>query len=546
MLKTPVVIRIKNIMKVERTLMSSGDKAGLKFPNVSEPNREIEKFDKNNFVAERNDIILSSISDLTLNESKIMDIIISDIKPGDIAQQPFITSINAFAEILGIKKDSGKNRRTIENSIRNLMKKQFEIITNEEINDGKEESHYFYHWIDSAKIIYGTGKIYIYPSVSAAPFFISLKKNYTQFPLETALKLKNQYSYKIYKMMQAADKNGHKKKTVLEMSLDDWRKVLNIPDSYRYNNIKERVFLKAMNDVNNSIVIEDMDLEMKKHKIGKKVSSVELINNYTVGDVNLNLINLFNRNFDDYPLDNESKKNWFIREVVHNFDTTILKQAIPYIGNSNIEVTSQRQFIELIKKYQAKLIKEENIKKEKQKNIDAEILSKAESLTPREQALVDNQMAKNANRSDTELAKYEKDVISYLNEVAGTNYKVDKVDTFKLVKRLFDDDYSLEDVKTVIDKKFNEWKDTKYIQYMRPSTLFGKKFDDYLNQPIISKSAEISDFKSKKTHLARTNSDYWNKQEQQFKTVKHENTQENGLVNKDSEKKNRKDTGYLV
>ena len=35
----------------------------------------------------------------------------------------------------------------------------------------------------------------------------------------------------------------------------------------------------------------------------------------------------------------------------------------------------------------------------------------------------------------------------------------------------------------VIDKKCDEWENTEYAKYLRPETLFGEKFESYVNQP---------------------------------------------------------------
>lgn len=47
--------------------------------------------------------------------------------------------------------------------------------------------------------------------------------------------------------------------------------------------------------------------------------------------------------------------------------------------------------------------------------------------------------------------------------------------------------FSVEDFKTVIDKKYNDWKGTEWEKYLRPETLFGAKFESYLNQKEITK-----------------------------------------------------------
>ena len=72
--------------------------------------------------------------------------------------------------------------------------------------------------------------------------------------------------------------------------------------------------------------------------------------------------------------------------------------------------------------------------------------------------------------------------IVYLNQVANKWYKfVDK--TKRLLLARFKEGYTLEDFKQVIDIKTAEWKDSpEFSKYLRPETLFGSKFDGYLNQ----------------------------------------------------------------
>ena len=72
--------------------------------------------------------------------------------------------------------------------------------------------------------------------------------------------------------------------------------------------------------------------------------------------------------------------------------------------------------------------------------------------------------------------------IVYLNQVANKRYKfVDK--TKRLLLARFKEGYTLDDFKQVIDIKTAEWKDSpEFSKYLRLETLFGSKFDGYLNQ----------------------------------------------------------------
>lgn len=75
-------------------------------------------------------------------------------------------------------------------------------------------------------------------------------------------------------------------------------------------------------------------------------------------------------------------------------------------------------------------------------------------------------------------------IIDYLNEKAGTNYKAKSRDTQKHINARLNEGATVEDFKKVVDKKCADWKGTEWEQYLRPSTLFGTKFESYLNAKI--------------------------------------------------------------
>lgn len=75
-----------------------------------------------------------------------------------------------------------------------------------------------------------------------------------------------------------------------------------------------------------------------------------------------------------------------------------------------------------------------------------------------------------------------KEIVDYLNSKLNSKFTYDCKKTISLINKLLSRKYTLEDMKTVIDKKYDEWIDTEYAKFLRPSTLFGEKFDEYLNQ----------------------------------------------------------------
>lgn len=88
---------------------------------------------------------------------------------------------------------------------------------------------------------------------------------------------------------------------------------------------------------------------------------------------------------------------------------------------------------------------------------------------------------------DKELDKEKKvpyvEVIDYLNLKASKNYKYSTAKTKTLIKARWEDGFTLADFKKVIDIKCADWiKDSHWNNFLRPETLFGTKFEGYLNQ----------------------------------------------------------------
>lgn len=73
-------------------------------------------------------------------------------------------------------------------------------------------------------------------------------------------------------------------------------------------------------------------------------------------------------------------------------------------------------------------------------------------------------------------------VLDRLNKIASTNYKSTTKSTQSLINARVREGYVLDDFYKVIDVKAKEWINTDMEKYLRPSTLFGTKFENYLNQ----------------------------------------------------------------
>lgn len=92
---------------------------------------------------------------------------------------------------------------------------------------------------------------------------------------------------------------------------------------------------------------------------------------------------------------------------------------------------------------------------------------------------IDNKPFNNTDRINDIAA-----VVAYLNEKAGTSYRASSKATARHIEARFNEGYKLQDFFTVIDKKVAEWKGGEMEKYLRPETLFGSKFEGYLNAKV--------------------------------------------------------------
>ena len=120
----------------------------------------------------------------------------------------------------------------------------------------------------------------------------------------------------------------------------------------------------------------------------------------------------------------------------------------------------------------------------KQQLFNNNVTNKSEQL----QQVEGGKQQQSNNNVTTLSKKKEKDnniyslVIDYLNKKASTNYRASTKNTQSFINARVKEGYAVEDFKKVIDSKSREWLGTDFEKYLRPTTLFGTKFENYLNE----------------------------------------------------------------
>ncbi|MCM1989203.1 conserved phage C-terminal domain-containing protein [Oceanirhabdus seepicola] len=132
-----------------------------------------------------------------------------------------------------------------------------------------------------------------------------------------------------------------------------------------------------------------------------------------------------------------------------------------------------------------------NNKNYKNNSIKKNILSSSEKIENKVKAEEDsihdilhnqkNKHEKLENQKKSDDSPYSK-IVDYLNSMSGKKYKSSTNKTRNLIKARFNEGFTEEDFIKVINIKVKSWKDNEMDMYLRPSTLFGIKFEEYLNE----------------------------------------------------------------
>lgn len=76
------------------------------------------------------------------------------------------------------------------------------------------------------------------------------------------------------------------------------------------------------------------------------------------------------------------------------------------------------------------------------------------------------------------------EIIEHLNTICNTKFRASTTKTKSLIKARFNEGFNLNDFKKVIQVKSSQWLNSDMEKYLRPETLFGTKFEGYLNEGV--------------------------------------------------------------
>jgi uncharacterized phage protein (TIGR02220 family) len=163
-----------------------------------------------------------------------------------------------------------------------------------------------------------------------------------------------------------------------------------------------------------------------------------------------------------------------------NLQDGSLSKAISKLKKRNILHTFQKESkINIRYKINSKISTWKTLSKRKDFPKGKQTLSKRK-VSP---IIKNNKNICSAALSKRKVKIHYQEIISYLNDQAEKSFKFSTNGTKSLIRARWNEGYRFEDFKKVIDIKCSKWKsDPKMIDYLRPQTLFGTKFESYLNE----------------------------------------------------------------
>ena len=275
--------------------------------------------DENNEV-KKSETLIKSRYKLKPLALKLITTLISSVQSNDKIDQVYQVAVKQFTDLANLKGKAYYNY--LKDACYEIMSKPLEI--------GKKGTKDFLiaNWASSIRYKDAEGLIEFRISPDIFPYILNLKKNYLKYDLCNILPLRSDYSIRLYEFLKDEyNKNARYSKSAIAIfELDFLRDRFQIPDSYKFKDIRVQILDKAKEDLLKHTDIK-FDWEIAS-KIRKKVHSIK---------------------FKIYPNYKNTKENIKLPAYLDNFISYVnylrekYKNTSKYFLVANFEVNSKKQ-----------------------------------------------------------------------------------------------------------------------------------------------------------------------------------------------------------
>jgi plasmid replication initiation protein len=215
--------------------------------------------------AKANEIVQKARNQLSRNERRIVNYLISKIKPDDTTLLVYEFSIQEFCATAGIN-TSGYNYRETKKILNNLLRSVIWIP----LPGGREINT---RWIDRAIMDRGSGKVYVKLDELLGPVLIGLHKrgNYYTFELAESFAMSSNYSSILFELLQSHAFQGR-----CIYDIDDLKEQMAATNYKDFYDFRRRVLEPALREIE---MYTDLDVTVRLHKAkgSRRIAKVEFL-----------------------------------------------------------------------------------------------------------------------------------------------------------------------------------------------------------------------------------------------------------------------------
>jgi plasmid replication initiation protein len=218
------------------------------------------------------DVIVKARYKLNPLSLKFITTLIAGLKRSDNINEVYKFRVKEFKELTQLKRKD--IYWAIKEALKELLEKPLYIPKSKDENDN---SFLMLNWVASAEYKEGEGAIEFEISNKLRPYLLEAKEKFLKYKLENILPLKSSYVIRLYEILKdwLSMHNRYGNKTEKIISLDEFRKVLEIPKSYQYSSgIKKRILEKAETELKKHT---DIIFAFKEIKTGRKITHIKFI-----------------------------------------------------------------------------------------------------------------------------------------------------------------------------------------------------------------------------------------------------------------------------
>lgn len=220
----------------------------------------MKSLDSKNLIVKSDDLI-NAVYDLTVQEQRIILIMISMINPlEDRDFKLFKIPVNVFQKLIGA--DGKGYYQELQDVAGKMMKRTIHIP------HPSDDGWLKVNWLASCEYLPDRGCIELEISDKLKPYLLDLKSKYTKYHLNNILPLRSGYAIRIYELLKQYQKIGERR-----MTIQDLRETLGISkDQYRlYGHFKSKVLAKAQKELEAKT---DISFTYKEIKKGRKIEAI--------------------------------------------------------------------------------------------------------------------------------------------------------------------------------------------------------------------------------------------------------------------------------